>query len=172
MRAEQQSCSPSWSCFLSSSEEDLTIHLVSQRPLASPGCCFAQHGVGAGPQMRQPASRTWLGFCRVFSAEVSSVLPGVRQGHRGKVCTGFCYRSLLCSVGTQGQSINKLKKGKKDKKAKGCGGRKEKKCNIFWIRKHQPQALRIFRAERAKGLTLVTQRKNNERYLPKQGNKL
>lgn len=33
------------------------------------------------------------------------------------------------------------------------------------MRKHQPWALPIFRAERAKGLTLVTQRNNNECYL-------
>lgn len=67
-----------------------------------------------------------------------------------------------CNVNTQGQNINKPKQGKKNKQ----GRRKERKCNIFRMRKHQPWALPAFRAERGKGLTLVTQRNNDECYLP------
>lgn len=54
---------------------------------------------------------------------------------------------------------NKTPKNKNKEKR-----RKERKCSIFQTRKHQPWALPTFRAERAKGLTLVTQR--NECYLP------
>lgn len=76
-----------------------------------------------------------------------------------------------CCVNTLGENINKLKKGKtegkKPQKTKPKQRRrKERKCNIFRMRKHQLWALPIFRVERAKGLTLVTQRNNNECYLP------
>lgn len=71
-----------------------------------------------------------------------------------------------CGVNTQGQNINKLKQGKTEGKKTKQGRRKERKCNIFQMRKHQPWALPTSRAERAKGLTPVTQRNNNECYLP------
>lgn len=71
-----------------------------------------------------------------------------------------------CGVNTQGQNINKPKQGKTEGKKNKQGRRKERKCNIFQMRKHQPWALPTSRAERAKGLTPVTQRNNNECYLP------
>lgn len=67
---------------------------------------------------------------------------------------------------TQRENSNKVKKEKQREKTTKQGRRKERKY-IFWMRKHQPWALPILRAERAEGLTLVTQRNNtNECYLP------
>lgn len=69
---------------------------------------------------------------------------------------------------TEGENSNKVKKGKTEgKKQPTKQGRRKERKYIFWMRKHQRWALPIFRAERAEGLTLVTQRKNNnECYLP------
>lgn len=70
----------------------------------------------------------------------------------------------LHSERKQQQSEKRKNRGKKQPNKQGR--RKERKY-IFWMRKHQPWALPILRAERAEGLTLVTQRNNNnECYLP------
>lgn len=72
----------------------------------------------------------------------------------------------LWSVSARGKSISKSKKKKKEgkKKNKGAWG-KERKRTIFWMRKHQSQAPPTF-SKRPKGLTPVTQRKNNAPCLP------
>lgn len=94
----------------------------------------------------------------------------VRQGKRGEVCTGLCYSVPLCSVSTQGQSME-LKKGGKEGKIRRV--RKEKEMqHLFNEEAPTPGTANLQSRKRAKGLTPVTQRKNNERYLPKQGSGL
>lgn len=64
------------------------------------------------------------------------------------------------------QQTEKRKKQREKKPQPKQGRRKERKCNIFRMRKHRPWALPISRAERAKGLTPVTQRNNDKCHLP------
>lgn len=96
-----------------------------------------------------------------------------RTERQRKVCSGLWPSSQTPPKTQAGSGVsapegkasaNPKKKKEGKKKNKGAWG-KERKCTIFWMRKHQSQAPPTF-SKRPKGLTPVTQRKNNAPCLP------
>lgn len=104
-------------CFLPSSEEAVTIHLVPCRPLAGPG---HRHSVGAGLQevplpwqMDQTVCRMHTEPSCVCSVRFPLFLCSVSKAQRQR--KGLHWALLQPppgSVNTQGENNNKLKKGK------------------------------------------------------------
>lgn len=146
------------------------FHLM---PLAGPGCWEGSLAVQADGGSLCEAHRAQGGAGRVCLAEVSPPHRGKGRRGRGKFALGSGpapklprrHRlALECQRPREKhQQIQKKKKEGK-KKNKGAWG-KERKCTIFWMRKHQSQAPPTF-SKRPKGLTPVTQRKNNAPCLP------
>lgn len=153
----------------------------TQRPLAGPGCSVPDPARGLGSGKGLSLGRQTKTACARHTEHNEGLavfapqrfpLPFEEQGREAGKGLLWALAQLpnspedtgwRWSVSARGKSISKSKKGG-EKKKKGAWG-KERKRTIFWMRKHQSQAPPTL-SKRPKGLTPVTQRKNNAPCLP------